>query len=450
MSYITPNFHGSYQNNAPQPIPKTNRFKKVFKNEVNPSYRFIQTSGPLNLPNQNQKAKMLINQKISVISCMKANLLTNSENVNPYTNSFDDGKGVFFSYYMTYLFKCVNEMIEELEKENITLAFKCEQFSYFLKTEIQKGFKQNSPTFFLAAFQTCIYLPKKYKNPVWKLLSKDFKDISFETVSPLIHAVHKLTFSERKPFDCILSFLNMLSIIYHGDNLLASSDEKKGDLVCPIEMSFTTTSCIASLDSHFISAIHLKTTEGALTLETPLDLLSGLNDFEKETDILNFIDLMKPLLIKHILIPELEISLDDLIKKNHFKEQRIKDFAKNLMLQEKPEMINFGFRMLLCCIKKNELDLKDFHNRSFQIKRKNEAIVACTELIIQKAMNIPITVYANKKTLTNVHKAFLIYFNMLVITEKEPRREYLEYYSQIMEYDSNLKNMHMLLYNDEI
>lgn len=443
MSYITSNFYGSYQNNEQQPASKINRFKKVFKNEVNPSYQFIQTSGLLNKPSQPQTAKMLMDQKIRVFSCMKANLLANSENDSPYTNSFDDGKGVFFSYFMTYLFKCVNEMIEELEKENITLTFKCEQFAYSIKTEIQKSYKQNSHTFFLAAFQTCVYLPKKYKNPVWKLLAKDFKDISFENVSPLIHALHKLTFSEGKSLDSILSFLNILSIIYHGDNLLASSGEKVSDLICPIEMSFKTMSQIPTLDSHFISAIHLKTYEDALTLEIPLYLLSGLHDFENETDISNFTDLMKPLLQKLIVIPELGSSIDGLIKNNHFKEQRIKDFATNLMLQEKPEMINFGFRMLLCCINKNELDLKPLNNHSFQIKRKNEAIVACTEFIIQKAMNTEVKVHAQKKTLINIHKAFLIYFDMLTITEKEPRLGFSEYYSKINEYDSNLKKQNI-------
>jgi hypothetical protein len=285
---------------------------------------------------------------------------------SPMSYISDDSEGVYYTYFFTYLKNKALEIIHTQrihlfeERQNDILSQKGRSIAKSLKTEIQKGHEPKSHEYFLTAFQICTYLPNDYRNLVWEELSKEFKEISFEKNSLLIHTLHSLSFSRKQDFDSILSFLNLLSFIHLSDK----TDELIKYSLKDVSVSIIKLSPEDLLNIKYQAAFHIKTLSGSLTLEIPL--IDFYENQECECAIIPNIDLLLPLLPEWKTLWNPKVPANISLLKDFFT-PKLHNLVNYLLLVPDYESIQVGLKLLIALCKSKDLDTSIFSSSLLKV-----------------------------------------------------------------------------------
>lgn len=325
-------------------------------------------------------------------------------NQNIFLNQYDDYEGFIFTNFIEFLKSYVSTLVD-IDKEK-SKYFECIALAEEIKRQIECRYSSNSHEFFLAAFQICTYLPSNYRNDTWDFLIRHQQNISLKISSPLIHSLHELTFVQKHSFKDLLSFLNILTFIYHGDKSLDQGISK--DYICPVEMSL-----LKKINQNKkvieVSLIHLKTISHSYTLKIPVNYYSALDTFVKHPSLGTFLDQIKPSLPKVICNIDAKQVLIHLLKEKYLTNHKVEHLAKSLMYILNNNFTNFGLRLIFAANLKNKKINFHFPN-SFHMHRTKLEKLSCLELILKK---ITLLNFETRAVFNDIHNIEVILNNYL-------------------------------------
>ncbi|MBS0656589.1 MAG: hypothetical protein JSR46_12490, partial [Verrucomicrobia bacterium] len=236
----------------------------------------------------------------------------------------------------------VNLLLSIWEKSNIAIAEMSQAIACTIQIIHKKHHRDDHHFTFLASFQICTQLPPAYRNQVWDLLSKEYQGLSFEKSCSLTHALHTLTLFREKPFDYLLSFLNVLSCI--------QSPHTNGTL------PFKTCISLKSTTPTNHCAMLLKTVSRPTAIDVALKTLQ--EDFHA--------DLMVPCFTT--LAPlHINGAFPCLSDEQRAVYESLEQVSKNLLLDSSSCTKRLGCRLLIAIASVKKINAADFEERLLRI-----------------------------------------------------------------------------------